>query len=81
MKPPPVVGDGSGERPFPGAPSTVWRAPLPLVRLVIKTSVLERVIDVWPSETQRRAHYLHRGTIWLSETRLSLSRTVPTPPT
>jgi len=49
-------------------------------RLVIKTSVLERVIDAWPSETQRRAHYLHRGTIWLSETRLSLSRTVPTPP-
>jgi len=49
-------------------------------RLVIKTSVLERVIDAWPSETRRRAHYLHRGTIWLSEERLSLSRTVPTPP-
>ncbi len=49
-------------------------------RLVIKTNALERVIDAWPSETQRRAHYLHRGTIWLSAARLSLSRTVPTPP-
>jgi len=47
--------------------------------LVIKTSVLEQVVDTWPPATQRRAQYLHRGTIWLSEKRLALSRVMPTP--
>jgi len=49
-------------------------------RLVMKTSILERVVGNWPLETQRRAEYLHRGTIWLSEDHLSLSRSVPAPP-
>lgn len=47
--------------------------------LVIKTSVLTDVIDDWDASTQRLAQYQHRGTIWLSDERLSLTRTTPTP--
>ena len=50
-------------------------------RLVIKTSVLQKVMDGWTPETQRLAQYLHRGTIWLSHNHLLLSRSVPAPPT
>lgn len=50
-------------------------------RLVMKTSVLQTVMDAWTPETQRLAQYLHRGTIWLSHDHLLLSRSVPAPPT
>ena len=49
-------------------------------RLVIKTSALERVVDERGPAAQRRAQSLHRGAIWLSERRLTISRGTPTPP-
>ncbi len=56
-------------------------AAVDMSQLVIKTSVLEQVVDAWPGGMVRRAQHLHRGMIWLSEDRLALSRNVPTPPT
>ena len=50
-------------------------------RLVVKTAVLERTLDEWPSATLRRAQALHAGTIWASEHGLALSRFAPMPPT
>jgi len=47
--------------------------------LVIKMSVIAQVADEWSNADQRLAQYQHRGSIWLSEERLSLSRTTPTP--
>lgn len=47
--------------------------------LVIKISILSKVVDGWDAATQRLAQYQHRGTIWLSDERLSLTRTTPTP--
>lgn len=47
---------------------------------VVKTGVLERVVDGWPPPIGRRAEALHRGAIGLSATRLSLSRAAPLPP-
>lgn len=47
--------------------------------LVIKTSVLARVADEWTPADQRLAQFQHRGTIWLSDERIALSRTAPTP--
>ena len=49
-------------------------------RLVVKTAVLERTLDEWPSATLRRAQALHAGTIWVSERGLALSRFTPMPP-
>ena len=49
-------------------------------RLVIKTAVLEEMIDEWPGKMVRRAQVLHGGTIWLSESSLALSRVTPPPP-
>jgi excisionase family DNA binding protein len=49
-------------------------------QLVVKTAVLERVVDEWTSATLRRAQVAHSGVIWLSETRLVLSRVKPLPP-
>jgi hypothetical protein len=46
-------------------------------QLVVKTAVLERVIDEWPSVTLRRAHVAHSGVIWLSESGPVLSRVRP----
>lgn len=43
-------------------------------QLVVKTAVLEEVIDEWPGKMLRRAQILHSGTIWLSESGLALSR-------
>jgi len=43
-------------------------------RLVLKTAVLEEVVDEWPGKMVRRAQVLHGGTIWLSEASLALSR-------
>jgi excisionase family DNA binding protein len=48
-------------------------------QLVVKTSVLERVVDEWPSATLRRAQAAHSGVIWLSERGLVLSRVRPLP--
>ena len=49
-------------------------------RIVIKTAVLEEVIDEWPGKMVRRAQILHGGTIWLSESSLALSRVTLPPP-
>jgi len=49
-------------------------------QLVVKTAVLERVIDEWSSATLRRAQVAHSGVIWLSESGLVLSRVRPLPP-
>jgi len=49
-------------------------------QLVVKTAVLEEVIDEWPGKMVRRAQVLHGGTIWLSESSLALSRVTPAPP-
>jgi len=49
-------------------------------QLVVKTAVLEKVADGWPPKAQRRARESHRGTIWLSEAGLSMSRVTPLPP-
>ena len=48
--------------------------------LVVKTAVLEEVVDEWPGKMLRRAQVLHSGTIWLSESGLALSRVTPPPP-
>ncbi|HZC83503.1 MAG TPA: hypothetical protein VE194_03675, partial [Rubrobacter sp.] len=47
--------------------------------LVVKTAVLEEVVDEWPGKMLRRAQVLHSGTIWLSEAGLALSRVTPPP--
>ncbi len=47
--------------------------------LVVKTAVLEEVVDHWPGKALRRAQVLHSGTIWLSESGLALSRVSPPP--
>ena len=49
--------------------------------MVIKTAVLEEVIDEWPGKMLRRAQVLHSGTIWISESGLALSRVTPPPQT
>ncbi len=48
-------------------------------QLVVKTAVLEEVLDQWPGADLRRAQVLHSGTIWLSELGLALSRVTPPP--
>ena len=45
--------------------------------LVLKTAVLEEVVDEWPGKMLRQAQILHSGTIWLSESGLALSRVTP----
>jgi excisionase family DNA binding protein len=47
--------------------------------LVLKTAVLEEVVDGWPGKMLRRAQVSHSGTIWLSESGLALSRVTPPP--
>ena len=47
--------------------------------LVLKTAVLEDIVDEWPMKEQRRAREAHSGMIWLSESGLSLSRVLPPP--
>lgn len=49
-------------------------------RVVVKTAVLEQVLDEWPLAERRQAHTLHSGVIWISEAGLSLSRVTPLPP-
>jgi len=50
-------------------------------QLVIKTAVLEKVLDEWPRATQRWVQARYSGTMWLSEAGLALSRLTPLPPT
>jgi excisionase family DNA binding protein len=49
-------------------------------RIVVKTAVLEQVLDEWPLAERRQAHTLHSGIIWISEAGLALSRVTPLPP-
>ncbi|MDQ3965563.1 MAG: helix-turn-helix domain-containing protein [Actinomycetota bacterium] len=49
-------------------------------QLVVKTAVLERLLDEWPAASQRQAYTVHSGTIWISEPGLALSRVSPLPP-
>ncbi len=49
-------------------------------QLVVKTCVLEKNVDEWPGKMLKRAHVLHLGTIWLSESGLALIRVTPPPP-
>jgi excisionase family DNA binding protein len=49
-------------------------------QLVVKTAALEEAVDEWPSATLRRAQSSHSGTIFASETGLTLSRVAPMPP-
>jgi hypothetical protein len=48
-------------------------------QLVVKTCVLEEVVDEWPGKMLRRAQVLHTGMIWLTESRLALNRVTPPP--
>ncbi|MBD0328121.1 MAG: helix-turn-helix domain-containing protein [Pyrinomonadaceae bacterium] len=45
--------------------------------LVVKIAVLEQTVDTWPPALQRQVQASHRGMIWLSTNRLSLTRTTP----
>ncbi len=49
-------------------------------QLVVKTAVMQEVIDGWPPEMRRYAQVLHSGMVWISEAGLSLSRVTPLPP-
>jgi excisionase family DNA binding protein len=48
-------------------------------QLIVKTAALEEVIDEWSAAALRRAQSFHSGTIFASETGLSLSRAMPMP--
>ena len=48
-------------------------------QLVVKSTVLEEVLDEWPGSTLRRAQIIHAGTMWLSESGLALNRVLPPP--
>ncbi|HKO23280.1 MAG TPA: hypothetical protein VJY65_00920, partial [Chloroflexota bacterium] len=48
-------------------------------QVVVKTAVLEQVVDTWPSAEQRRAQAMHQGTIWIAQAGLALSRVAPLP--
>ena len=43
-------------------------------QLVVKTAALEEAVDEWSAAALRRAQSFHSGTIFASETGLSLSR-------
>lgn len=47
--------------------------------VVVKTSVLEGMMDGWPDGGERRAQLQHSGTIWLSDEGMSVSRVGPVP--
>lgn len=49
-------------------------------QLVVKTAVLEQVMDNWPPATQRQLQTRYAGTMWLSEAGLALSRFTPLQP-
>jgi excisionase family DNA binding protein len=47
--------------------------------LVVKTAVVQEIVDGWPARALVRAQTAHAGTVWASERGLSLSRTTPMP--
>lgn len=47
--------------------------------LVVETVVLEELTDEWEARHRRRAQLAHRGTIWISGSGLSMSRSAPLP--
>ena len=49
-------------------------------QLVVKTAVLENVLDNWPPATRRQVQTRYSGTMWISEAGLALSRLTPLPP-
>jgi len=49
--------------------------------VVVKTAVLEEVVETWPARDQRRARRAHRGLIWIADTSLTCSRVTPLPDT
>ena len=49
-------------------------------RLVVKTAALEEAIDEWTPSELRRVQSAHAAIILASESRLSLSRATPMPP-
>jgi excisionase family DNA binding protein len=49
-------------------------------QLVVKTAVLERVMDDWPPAVQRQVQTQYSGMMWLSEAGLALCRLTPLPP-
>lgn len=49
-------------------------------RLVVMMAVLSEVVNEWSAATQRRAQFAYRGNIIVSDMRVSLSHTVPLPP-
>ena len=49
-------------------------------QLVVKTGVLEEVMDNWPPARQRQLRTKYSGTMWLSEAGLALCRLTPLPP-
>ena len=49
-------------------------------QLVVKTAALDEAIDKWSAAELRRAQSSHSATILASESRLSLSRATPMPP-
>jgi hypothetical protein len=42
--------------------------------LVVKTSVLEASVEEWPGTVALRAQVVHSGSVWLTESGLSLNR-------
>ncbi len=48
-------------------------------QLVVKTAVLEEVVDMWPARDQRRARRAHQGMIWIADSGLTCSRVTPLP--
>lgn len=46
-------------------------------QLVVKTAVLEELANEWPTATWLKAQTVHSGTVWLSESGLSMSRVAP----
>jgi excisionase family DNA binding protein len=47
--------------------------------VVVKTSLLEEMVDDWPNGGERRAQLQHSGTVWLSAEGMSVSRVAPMP--
>lgn len=46
-------------------------------RMVVNTAVLEEVAEAWPTASWLKAQTVHSGSIWLSESGLSMSRVAP----
>lgn len=49
-------------------------------QLVVKTAAIEKAIEGWSSVDLRQAQSAHSGTVLVSESRLSMGRSTPMPP-